>query len=395
MTERCDVAIIGGGPVGLLLGCLLTQRGLDVRVLERDPEPRAHSRAIGVHPPGLACLAEVGAADAVLARGVCVRRALAFGQSVGEPRPAQVRQLGRVSFDGLPGPYPFVLCVPQSETERALEAQLARTAPHVLRRGHTLVSCRGAANGVTLHVASEAREHALAARFVVGCDGKRSAVRHGAGIAFPGGPYREHFVMADVVDDTPFASDAAIYLARDGVVESFPLPGGRRRFVVGLRDVERTPTAALVAQLVLARTGLALRAETASMVSGFTAERYLASRFVNGSLVLAGDAAHVLSPIGGQGMNLGWLDAKLLATQLAAAFAAPARADALLAEYAAVRRRAARDATRRAELFMTIGQSRRLVGARDALVALMLSPMLASRSAELFTMRGLASADIA
>jgi 2-polyprenyl-6-methoxyphenol hydroxylase-like FAD-dependent oxidoreductase len=381
--EHCDVAVVGGGPVGLLLGAMLTQRGLEVRVFERTDAPRAHSRAIGIHPPGLACLAEVGAAESILASGVRVRRGLAFGSA---------RALGKISFGTLPGPYPFVLCAPQSETERVLEARLVALAPRALRRGVEVLSCSQSRAGVTLDTRTASGRTSVQARFAVGCDGKHSRLRSAAGIAFPGRSYGEHFVMADVDDDTPFGQDAAVFLTREGVVESFPLPRDQRRWVIGLGQTPRAPSAELVEELVCERTGELARARSATMVSSFVAEHYLADRFVSGSIALAGDAAHVLSPIGGQGMNLGWLDAKCLAERLAEALHAPARAEALLARYAQERRRAARTAIRRAELFMSIGQTRRFVPVRDVFVEGLLSPWMVQRAAQVFTMQGLASA---
>ena len=387
MTERCDVAIAGGGPVGLLLGCLLTQQGLSVQVLEQHLSRREHSRAVGVHPPGLACLARAGAAEHVLSRAVRVRRAFAFGDG---------STLGQLSFDTLPGPYPFVLTVPQSETERALERRLFSLSDRALRRGERILACKPEEDGVHLTLGAsqtfaEEPPRELRARFVVGCDGKQSAVRQALGIAFKGGPYREHFVMADTADETSFADAAAVFLTRAGLVESFPLPGSIRRWVVGLGAQAREASPALVEQLVRERTGELARASTARMSSAFTAEHYLADRFTRGRVALAGDAAHVISPIGGQGMNLGWLDVALLSEVLVQALARPAKATRLLEQYGRARRTAAKVAMRRAELFMAIGQARHLVRLRDLTIRGALSPWLVGRAAELFTMQGLAS----
>ncbi|MDB4985487.1 MAG: 2-polyprenyl-6-methoxyphenol hydroxylase-like oxidoreductase [Myxococcaceae bacterium] len=385
--ERCDVAIVGGGPVGLLLGCLLAQRGLDVRVLEQSLTRREHSRAVGVHPPGLACLAQAGVAEPVLAHAVRVRRAFAFGDG---------GTLGQISFHNLPGPYPFVLTVPQNLTERTLEQRLLSLSHAALRRGERVSAVSSSDDGAILTLGSS-RSFAdepmrqLRARFVVGCDGKQSAVRSALNIPFRGAAYREHFVMADTADETPFADAAAVFLTRAGLVESFPLPGGIRRWVVGLRDKASAATAELVERLVAERTGQLARARTASMVSAFTAEHFLAGRFAAGPFALAGDAAHVVSPIGGQGMNLGWLDVSMLDEVLAAALDKPSDSTRLLSHYARTRRRAARSAMLRAELFMAIGQTRRLVPLRDLTIRAMLAPLLVQRAAELFTMRGLAS----
>lgn len=387
MSERCEVAIVGGGPVGLLLACLLTRRGVDTRVYEQQLSQREHSRAVGVHPPGLASLALVGAAAPLIARGVRVREAFAFGDE---------RALGHISFDKLSGPYPFILTVPQSETERALEQQLLKLSDRVLCRGQQVFGCEHTKQGALLRVRPldggvEQRVHA---RFVVGCDGKQSLVRSSTKIRFRGGAYPEHFVMADTADETQFGHAAAVFLTKHGLVESFPLPGGRRRWVVGLGKQPQAASAALVERLVSERTGQLARAATSTMESAFTAEHFMADRFVEGPLLLAGDAAHVVSPIGGQGMNLGWLDATLLADVLVRVVEPRISAKdayALLQRYGRERLRAAKSATRRAELFMSIGQTKRLRGLRDMSVQALLSPPLAERAAELFAMRGLSS----
>lgn len=377
------MAVVGGGPVGLLLGCLLAQRGVDVRVLERDAALALHSRAVGVHPPGLECLAEVGVADVLSARGVRVRRAIAHGSH---------GRLGQVDFDPLPDPYPYVLCVPQHETEQVLEQRLCALSEHALQRGAELITLQCASRELTLTLRGASNEtRRLRARYVVGCDGKHSVVRKAARIRFEGAPYDQHFVMADTHDETAFGQHAAVFLTEQGLVESFPLPNSMRRWVVGLGDTAGDPSAAWLEALVEARTGQRASANTATMVSTFTAERLLAKSFVCGRITLAGDAAHVLSPIGGQGMNLGWFDARLLAHTLQHALATPGRDAALLARYGRARRRAARAAIRRAELYMGIGQCRRFAWLRDLGVRAVLSQPLRRHAAKLFTMHGLMS----
>jgi 2-polyprenyl-6-methoxyphenol hydroxylase-like FAD-dependent oxidoreductase len=392
MSETCEVAIVGGGPVGMLLGCLLARRGVDTRIYEQHLARREHSRAVGVHPPGLSALALVGAAEPLLSHGVRVREAFAFGDE---------RALGHLRFDALAGPYPFVLTVPQSDTERIIEQQLRKLSDRVLVRGQRLLACERSGDGAVLRLGDRAgtTQHEVRARFVVGCDGKSSAVRGAAQIAYRGKPYAQHFVMADTADETQFGSAAAVFLTRRGLVESFPLPGGLRRWVVGLGAHKEGASATLVERLVAERTGQLARAATASMKSAFTAEHFLADSFAEGPFLLAGDAAHVVSPIGGQGMNLGWLDATLLAEVLARIcleqkLSSKASAT-LLRRYANERRRAARSATMRAELFMSIGQTRHLRALRDLAVQALLSPKLAGRAAELFAMRGLRSAPLA
>lgn len=383
-ADRIDVAVVGGGPVGLLLGCLLVQQGVQVRVFERRRARSTHSRAVGVHPPGLDCLEAAGVAREVTEQAVRVRHAFAFDDR---------RTLGTVDFACLPGPYQFVLTVPQAHTEAILERRLQQLDERAFVRGVQVAACHPGEHEATLFVHTDQapdQARTVQARFVIGCEGKASLVRDSARIRFEGGPYRAHFMMTDTKDETPFGEAAAVFLTRDGLVESFPLPGKMRRWVVALGSCGREPEADLVERLVRQRTGQRASAASATMVSAFCAERFLAGEFVRGRLVLAGDAAHVLSPIGGQGMNLGWLDALLL-SELLPRMLGDTRCEArLLAEYASERRTAARRAIRRAEAFMTVAAERpQLHGVAELTVRALLSDPLKARAARLFTMHGL------
>lgn len=376
--DVCQVAVVGAGPVGLLLAALLAQEGIDVKVLEQSPWPLLHSRAIGVHPPGLSALAEAHVAEALVDKGVRVRRAFAF-----TPR----GELGRIDMTTLGGSYPFVLSVPQHETERALEARLRALVPGALLRGREVLDLRPDQTGVTLFIRHQTQETALRAGVVVGCDGKHSRVRRALGIRFPGGAYPGSYLMADLRDDTHLADAAAVFFTPEGLVESFPLPGGVRRWVVFARTERLSPEARVLCRLVEERTGHRLAEHTARGVSVFCAEHYLARRFVAGRVMLAGDAAHVVSPIGGQGMNLGLLDAVLLARLLSRRFARADTSATLASIYERTRRRAAEWARRRAELFMALGTARHLTWARDGFVRALLAQGMAPQSARLFTMQ--------
>ncbi|MET0283240.1 MAG: NAD(P)/FAD-dependent oxidoreductase [Polyangiales bacterium] len=376
--DRVDVAIVGGGPVGLLLGCLLLQRGIDVRVYERRRVRGKHSRAVGVHPPGLDCLDAAGVATQLMQHAVHVRHAFAFDER---------RTLGTIDFSSLPGPFQFVLTVPQTQTEALLERRLQALNDRAYERGTQVDAC----NATTLFVRDgEELTRSVQARFVIGCEGKYSLVRESARIPFEGAPYRANFMMADTRDETPFGDAAAVFLTRDGLVESFPLPHQMRRWVVALGRVAQAPDLALVERLVRQRTGQCASPGSATMVSAFRAEHFLADTFVRDNTVLAGDAAHVLSPIGGQGMNLGWLDAMMLSELLPRMLANPAQKTRLLGTYAQERRTAARRAIRRAEAFMAVAAERQhMHGVTELTVRALLSDPLKARAARLFTMHGL------
>jgi 2-polyprenyl-6-methoxyphenol hydroxylase-like FAD-dependent oxidoreductase len=375
-----DVVVVGGGPVGLFLAARLAQLGIEVTVLERKTEARADSRSIGIHPPSLELLAELGVTSKVVGEGIAVRRGLAFSER---------RILGEVRFDELPGDFRYVLSLPQPRTEAILRQRLHELAPGALIEGATVFAIRPTSEGVLLAYAHDGEEKLLRARTVIGCDGARSTIRAHAGIPFAGGRYGAHFVMGDFRDETAFGASAAIFLTEGGLVESFPLPRRTRRWVIATDAPVVAPRADHLASAIFARTSLGVDPRGCSMVSAFTPERRLADHFVRGPIVLAGDAAHVVSPIGGQGLNLGWLDAAALAEAL---FQGGVRTTGIsnpLRSYESERRKRAAIAIRRAELNMWIGRSRDPGDLRRFALSLALSSRAAPALSRMFTMRGL------
>ena len=383
-----DVVVVGGGPVGLALGIALLRAGVDARVLEARTAPHRHSRSIGIHPPALEGLERLGVVDDLRREGVAIRVGRAVGWSSGEPR-----LLGVARFDRLHGRFPFVLALAQHRTESILEATLRETGPGALVRGAKVeqVEPTGDATVVVrgVHVAggSAPRSLELTARYVVGCDGRDSMVRREAAVPLRRRPFPDAYLMGDVRDDSAYGDEAIIHLTRSGVLESFPLPGGLRRWVIATHARIDVATPDDLADLVARRIGLRLDPTSCTMVSPFGIERARAERLVDGRIVLAGDSGHVVPPIGGQGMNMGWLDAVGLAPALIAALRSgdlsPLRA------WEARRQRAWRVAQRRAAWNVRLGRATRLGRARDLLVRAMLAPPVAARTAHLFTMHGL------
>jgi 2-polyprenyl-6-methoxyphenol hydroxylase-like FAD-dependent oxidoreductase len=382
-----EVLIIGGGPVGLVMAALLLQSGVRVRVLEQRAAPDPHSRAIGIHPPSLDVLARIGVARELVAQGIPIRRGIAVGGG---------RQLAEMSFDGVSADFPFVLALPQCRTEAALEHRVRALDPGALQRGIRFTGLHDDGARVTVTGTSPAGPVSYSAALVIAADGVRSPVRTLQGTAVQAKDYPDNYLMGDFADGTGLGADAALFLAPEGIVESFPLPGALRRWVLRMNQTDTEgsaahagPDAGWLAARVRDRTGIHVDAGTNSMLSSFGVRSRLARRMVTGRTVLIGDAAHEISPIGGQGMNLGWLDAAALAPTVLAAVRG-ADVGARLQRFERNRMTAAVRATRQAEINMALGRplAGTLLGLRNnAISAAAAVPALNSLVARRFTMQ--------
>ncbi|MFC9560952.1 FAD-dependent oxidoreductase [Agromyces sp. NPDC056965] len=372
-----DVAVVGGGPVGLLLACLLAQRGLDVVVLERRTERSGRSRAIGIHPPGLRALGRVGLEAEVRRAGVEILDGRVTCQG---------RILGSMSFARAGS----VWSLPQLETEAMLERRLGELAPDALERGVEVRAVRDRGTHVEVGADRGGAAVTVLARYVVGADGVRSGIRDLVGIDWTQMPGRAHYVMGDTRDDTGETSTALLHFEPAGVVESFPLPGGLRRWVAWVRRPPRDPGPAQLATIIASRVDGRFDVEAAAEPSVFEARQHLAERMHRGRVALVGDAAHEISPIGGQGMNLGWLDAVLLDRELEHAIESGAPYEAF-DRYDRARRASASRAIRQAAFNMRMGAP--AAGARlrvrNAAVRTLAVPPLRALLARAFTMRWL------
>ncbi|MGF6832072.1 2-polyprenyl-6-methoxyphenol hydroxylase-like FAD-dependent oxidoreductase [Paenarthrobacter sp. TE4293] len=340
-----DVVIVGAGPVGLFMGALLLQQGHDVRILERRTTRSDLSRAIGIHPPALAELARAGVAGELIAAGVHIRKGIAYSQR---------RKIAGLAFDGDPA-FPFILAVPQTVTEAVLEKTVLDLDPQAIVRGADVHEVRDDFRSVRVAATSPSGGREFRAKLVVAADGAHSAIRLRILPHLPSRSYPDCYIMGDFADTTGHGTDAVLYLEPAGIVESFPLPGGVRRWVVRLGSPDKGTTAEGLAELVGARTGEVPDAAGNTMVSAFEVRSRLAGRMVHRRVVLLGDAAHEISPIGGQGMNLGWLDAAALAPIMDASFAG-ADVGRRLEDFERARRKAARRASHQAGLNMALGR---------------------------------------
>ncbi len=311
MTIDHDVIVVGAGPTGLLLAGELARRGVDVAVWESRRDAAPGSRAIGIHSPVLEALEASGLTESLLAGAARVTRGIARTGG---------RQIGVVRFDRLRTRFPFVVTVPQARTEAALAA----AAPDPLR-GVRVRAVRDRGTHVDV-VAERGGEVVVAsAGVVVLAAGARGRALAPAALRVRSHAYRDRYLMADVNDPTGARTDTAVItLDAGGVVESFPLPDGRRRLVAwvgreaggaGCGDGYGGGDAARLRHAVASRTGETALAAAIDdgAVSAFGIRRVLTSRMRFGRVIAIGDVAHEVSPIGGQGMNLGLLDAATLA----------------------------------------------------------------------------------
>lgn len=306
-----DVLIVGAGPTGLTLACALALRGVSTLVIDRLVEGANTSRAAVIHARTLEVLEPLGVAATLDAAGLRARRFTIRDRD---------RVLVDIGFDKLPTRYPYTLMLSQAVTEQVLLARL-RSLGGTLLRPRRLVSLRQDAAGTTAILDDGS---ALRARYTVGADGMHSAVRESMGIAFTGGSYGESFVLADVrlSGDAP-RDEVILYFSPAGMVVVAPLPDGVHRVVATVDDAPEQPDAAYMQTLLDRRGPQAQRAVVGDLIwsSRFRLHHKVANSYRRGRVLLAGDAAHVHSPAGGQGMNAGILDAVRLSEALVQALA--------------------------------------------------------------------------
>lgn len=382
--SHIPVVIIGGGPVGLFLAIFLIKRGIACKVLEKRTEPVPDSRSLGIHPVSLELFDEVGITEPFLKEGLKIRKGIALTEK---------KMLGKISFEHCPQPHNYILACPQFTTEKILRNELKKLDENALLTGAEFNQFEKHEDFVTTKYSTDdqATRH-INSQVLVGCDGRNSLVRQQASIRYSGKRYDDTYIMGDFEDNTYFGPDAAVFLPKKGLIECFPLPNGMRRWVVKTDDYISKPTQEMLAAIVLDRIGYDLSGIEHSMLSSFGVQHFMAETFAKGRVFLAGDSAHVVSPIGGQGMNLGWLGASKLADILSAAATSSGvlqYTPAVAKDYSSVHRKIAKKVARRAEINMRLGRKPKIPLLRNLFVQGMLHSPLKTKVAKLFTMRGL------
>ena len=343
---RSDVLIIGAGPTGLVLALWLTKLGVNVRVLDKTAEPGTTSRALAVQARTLELYRQLNLADAVVERGHKVPAVNLWVK--GEPA-------ARLPFERIGSdltPYPFLHIFPQDQHERLLIERLEALGVSVERRTELVSFTDGGERVIARLRGPEGREETCEASYIAGCDGARSIVRETIGTGFRGGTYRQLFYVADVEAAGP-ALDGELHVDLDEAdfLAVFPLAGkGRARLIGTVRDERADHAKTLKFEDVSDRaiTNLKVNVQKVNWFSTYHVHHRVTEHFRKGRAFLLGDAAHIHSPAGGQGMNTGIGDAINLAWKLATVLAGHAP-DKLLDSYEAER----------------IGFARRLVATTD------------------------------
>ena len=317
MAIKTDVIIIGAGPTGLALACQLTRYDVDFVIVDKTEGVTPYSKALGVHARTLEIYEQLGLAEQALAQGTVAGRVrlLEGGEVLGE---VDLSNVG----EGLSA-YPFMLVFEQSRNERLMYEWLKSHGRNVLWENELESFSQDGARVTAQVNHSSGESQAIEGKYLVGCDGPHSPVRHGLGLNFEGSTFERLFYVADVRIDWKFSHDAlTVCMAPHGVVAFFPMPGERRWRIVGaFPEGHEGEAGEVLYQEIEARikeeADLELEITRVDWFSTYKVHTRHVDKFSSGRCFVAGDAAHIHTPAGGQGMNTGIQDAYNLAWKLA------------------------------------------------------------------------------
>lgn len=351
-----EVFIAGAGPTGLLMAIEMARRGRKLRIVEQNASPSIHSKALGMQARTLEVFEALGFADKFVARGEPTRDVRIY---------SGVREIAHVHFDETATRFPYVLVIPQSATEQLLAEQLSSLGVEIERETR-LTDFEQDDAGVSVAIArADGASETLRAGWLIGCDGAHSTTRHVLGTPFEGVQDPEDFGLVDCrLDGLEHGDSLQLHPEVDGLTAIFPMGGARRRIVATLAPGVQIETMDAAAwQDLLARRGLPHAAVSdITWQSAFHVSYRAVESMRSGRVFLAGDAAHIHSPAGGQGMNTGLQDAHNLAWKLDFALSGLAP-DSLLDTYSVERHQVAKDVLRLTRT-LTSGATTRSVAVR-------------------------------
>ena len=316
-TTKTDVIIVGAGPTGLSLACQLIRFGVDFVIVDKNESVTPYSKALGVHARTLEIYEQLDQAQKAVALGTVAGkvRMLESGEILGEVDLSNIGQ-------GLSA-YPYMLVLEQSKNEQLLYEYMQSRGRNVLWQTE-LESLSQDADSVTAHVKdSTGASQIIEGKYLVGCDGPKSPVRHALGLAFEGSTFERLFYVADVQIDWAYTHDSLhVCIAPNGVVAFFPMPGEKRWRIVGAfpEGLDKEEGEILYEEIearIKEEAKLALDITHVYWFSTYKVHTRHVERFSSGRCFLAGDSAHIHTPAGGQGMNTGIQDAYNLAWKMA------------------------------------------------------------------------------
>ncbi|WP_068469294.1 FAD-dependent monooxygenase [Candidatus Protochlamydia phocaeensis] len=311
MNKNSSVLIVGAGPSGLMMACELARRGISFRLIDRKPEGIKTTNAVGIQTRTLELFDQVELIDRFLEIGIKCRSACLHSEG---------EVLNKISFDHLDSFYKFIFLLPQYETERILRERLQELQGHIERQVELMDFKQLDQQVQTTLKHADGQIETLTVDWLVGCDGIRSLVREKSDIPFIGQDIPQTYLVADVKIESRLPNEEMqAYFSSQKIFAAFPLGDGLYRIVanLGAKDTRKTIPEEEIRAIIEERSNHQLQAKEVLWSAPFWIHSMIAKTMHKGRVFIAGDAAHVHSPAGGQGMNTGFQDAYNLAWKLA------------------------------------------------------------------------------
>lgn len=352
--KKLQVLVVGAGPTGLAAASALSKLGICARIVDKNSSRSDKSKALGVQAGTLTCIEhglDPRLSEEMIATGRPVQEAWIHLEDAGPIK---------VSLKSIPGKFNFILILEQSETERFLETHLNRQSLSVERNTELMFLEDHGTHVVSKvkHASGEIEE--VVSDYVIGCDGAHSTVRHAAQIAFEGGSYAGDFLLGDVELEWSWPYDSVqTFVNGRGLIAAFPFRGNRKyRLILVPKDIPpQSETLSLeldeFRSILSAMSRNTIQVRSASWLTRFRIHHRMAEHFRKGRIFLAGDAGHIHSPVGGQGMNTGIQDALNLAYKLKRVYAG--QSEVLLDDYERERLPVARNVLRSTDFVFRMG----------------------------------------